>query len=170
MGVKYTPIPTFEVAQAFASTTIGFGLRDMRPDPWAVGIFQKDGFVVRTSDNVGQYCSTQVGDLLARAGARFSDPPMALVEAELLEFRVIEAGRYHGEARIRVVVRHGDGPAWSQTYIGKARRWGRTHSPDNFNVTLANALADAVKQLLNDVEFGRALMARIPGPASHVGA
>ncbi len=156
-GVAGTPQPSAAVAQSFAASPIAFGLRDVRPDPSVVGSFE-DGFVVRTTDNVAEYCSTRVGELLAHAGARLNEPPRAVLEAELLEYHVAEGGTFAGLVRIRAIVRHGSGEPWTRTYVGKSTRWGRTHNPENFNEALSNALAEVTQQLVQDEAFARALV------------
>ena len=166
-GVDDSPAPSPLVAESFASAPFTFALRDVRPDPSAVGTYEDDGFVVRTRDNVAQYCSSRVGDMLARAGARLNEPPTAatatrsptMVETELVEYRVIEGGTFNGKVRIRAIVHHdGVNKAWSKIYEGKSKRWGRSHSPENFNEALSNALADATSQLVRDNDFAHALL------------
>jgi uncharacterized lipoprotein YajG len=156
-GVDDVPQPSASVARSFAAAPFTFGLRDLRQDPTAVGKYEDDGFVVRTSDNVAQYCSTKMGEMLVRAGARLTETPTAVLEAELLDFQVIEGGVFNGLARIRAIVRRGVEKAWSKTYVGKSKRWGRTHNPDNFNEALSSALVDVTKQLVQDDELAQAL-------------
>src|SRR5258706_14694894 len=91
-GVDDTPRPSVIVAQAFAAAPLSFGLRDMRPDPTAIGLQEEDGYIVRTTDNVAQFCSNRLGEMLARAGARMNEVPLAILETELLEYRVVEGG------------------------------------------------------------------------------
>jgi hypothetical protein len=153
-----SPRPSPDVARAFQAVPFAFGLRDVRPDPSAVGTYEDTGFVVRTTDNVAQYCSTRLGEMLAHAGARLADPPTAIVETELLDYRVVEGGTFAGLARLRAVVRRGTTEVWSRTFVGKSKRWGRTHNPENFNEALSNALADVAAQLVRDDDFARALL------------
>jgi hypothetical protein len=153
------------VAGAFAAAPFTFGVRDLRGDPSVVGMYESDGFVVRTTDNVAQYCSNRIGEMLSSAGARLNEAPVAVVEAELLEFRVVEAGTFNGLMRLRVIVHRGSGEPWSTVYEGKARRWGRTHSPDNFNEALSIALTDVVHHMLADDGFARALTGELTEPA-----
>src|SRR5262249_52931527 len=157
-GVDDTVRPSTLVAQSFATAPFAFGMRDARPDPTAVGVYQDTGFVVRTTDNVAQYCSVRFGDMLAHAGARLNEPPTAVVETELLDYQVVEGGTFAGTVRLRAFVRRGQGEPWTRTYIGKSKRWGRSHNPENFNEALSNALADVAKQLVQDDDFARALM------------
>jgi hypothetical protein len=156
-GVDKAPKPSASVARSFAATPLAFGLRDVRPDPAVVGTFQDTGFVVRTTDDVAQYCTSRLGDLLARAGARLNETPVMALDAELLDYQVAEGGTFNGLVRVRAIVRRGNTEAWSKTYVGTSKRWGRSHSPDNFNEALSNALTDVASQLVQDEELARAL-------------
>lgn len=169
-GVEELPRASPDVARAFAAAPISFGLRDMRQDPTAVGRYEDNGFVVRTSDNVGQYCTDRMGDILVHAGARLNQgTPAAAVEAELLSYEVVEGGRFNGKVEVRAIVRRGAAAPWTRTYTGTSTRWGRTHSPENFNEGLSNSLTDAAAQLLHDADFARALGAPVPPPAGASG-
>lgn len=167
------PRPSDPVARAFSAAPFAFGMRDVRPDPTAVGSYGDGGFVVRTTDNVAQYCSHKMGEMLAHAGARMTEPPTAVLHTELLEYRVVEGGTFAGLVRIRASLRRGEVEGWSRTYVGKSKRWGRTHNPDNFNEALSNALADVTQQLVRDDEFAHALVeapAELAQPAPDAGS
>jgi hypothetical protein len=163
-GVETMPRATGSVARAFATASLSFGLRDLRPDPTAVGVYKDGGWVVRTTDNVGQYCSDRLGEILVHAGARFTPQPSAALEAELIDYQVVEGGTFAGTVRMRAIVHRGAGEPWSKTYVGESKRWGRTHNPDNFNESLSNALADVAQKLLNDEEFATALTGAVDAP------
>jgi uncharacterized lipoprotein YajG len=150
------PSPT--TAQALQTVPLAFGLRDTRADQTAVGAVEEDHYVIRTSDNVAQYASNRFGDILRNAGANLNDAPQAILETDLLEFRVDEGGTYKGLVRIRVTVRRTGFPDWARNYEGTSSRWGRSHSPDNMNEALSNALHEATTHMLQDEEFGRALL------------
>lgn len=165
-GVDTGPAPSPEVAQSFAAVPLAFALRDARPDPSAVGMYEDGGYVVRTHDNVGAYCSMKLGELLAHAGARLNEPPRASLETELLEYRVVEGGTFHGIVRLRAIVRRPTGDAWAKIYEGSSKRWGRSHNPDNYNEALSNALADVATQLVHDDDFAQVLLSVAPPPAS----
>ncbi len=153
-----SPHPSSEVAQALAATPITFELRDLRPDPSAIGTYEDSGFVVRTKDNVGHFASTRVGEMLENAGARLRDPPVMGVATELTEFKVVEGNMFRGTARLHVLVHRGpNDPVWSKTYLGTSHKFGHTHSPENFNEALSSALEDATSQLLDDEDFAHAL-------------
>jgi hypothetical protein len=146
-----------------------FGVRDTRPDPYFVGVHEDIGHVVRTSDNVAQYCSSRMGDMLIAAGARLNETPMANVDAEIVEYRVDESGTFTGLVRIRVAVRQGDTILWTQMYDGKSKRWGKDYSPENFNEALSNALQEATAKLITDDAFGRALASVAQQPPATAG-
>ncbi len=156
--------PAGSVGQALAVVPIGFGVRDVRPDPTVVGRDEDSGTLVRTRDNVAQYCSNRLGEMLRNAGARLDEQPAAMVEADLLEFRVDEGGTFKGLARIRVTVRHGATPEWSKTYEGTSTRWGRSHNPENYNEALSNSLSEAVEKLLKDDDLAAALLPPAAAP------
>ncbi|HEY4057067.1 MAG TPA: hypothetical protein VGM39_10680 [Kofleriaceae bacterium] len=166
-GVDGRPAASLEVAQAFAAVPFSFALRDARPDPSAVGTYEDDGFVVRTADNVGAYCTQKLGDLLTRSGARLNEPPRASVETELLEYKVVEGGTFHGVVRLRMIV-HGAQGDWAKIYEGTSKRWGRTHNPENFNEALSNALEEAATHLVKDKDFADVLIAVASGQPTPV--
>lgn len=157
-GVDAAPRPSPAVAQALATTPVAFGLRDVRPDPTVVGLHEDGNHVVRTTDNVAQFASSKMGEMLRAAGARLDEAPVAVVESDLTEYKVTEGGRFNGIAAIRITVRRGGAPDWSRTFQGSSHRWGKSFSPDNFNEALSNALHDATEQLLRDDGFAFALM------------
>lgn len=163
-GVGNAPRPSPAVSEALATTPVAFGLRDVRPDPTVIGLHEDGGHVVRTSDNVAQYASAKMGEMLRAAGARLDESPLAVVETDLVTYKVNEGGVFHGMAAIRVTVRRGGNPDWSKTYQGKSNRWGKSYSPDNFNEALSNALYDATEQLVRDDGFALAIMGG-PGQA-----
>jgi hypothetical protein len=167
-GVGSPPRASPWVSQALAQVPIAFGVRDTRPDPYFVGTHEDEKLPVRTSDDVAAYCSARMGDMLRLAGARFEQPPRAVVEVDLLEYRVDETGRFNGQVVLQVTVHATGAVDWSRTYRGTSHRWGKTHSPDNFNEALSNALADAVGHLFADDTFGQALLA-YDGPAPQPG-
>lgn len=156
-GVDPLPRANPSVARALAASPITLGLRDLRADPTAVGSYQDSGFVVRTTDNVGQYCTDRLGEMLVHAGAHLEPAAPTVLDAELLEFKVVEGGTFEGTVRMRATLRRGGNQVWSRTLAGTSKRWGRTHNPENFNEALSNALAEVTQQLLLDDEFARSL-------------
>lgn len=158
-------MPSASVAAALAAVPISFGLRDVRPDPYFVGIHEQKQFVVRTRDNVGHFCGNRIGEMLLSAGARMNEQPIVALEADLVEYRVDEGQRFRGLVRFRMTLRRQGYVDWSKVYEGKSTRWGATHNPENFNAALSGSLAEAMKSLLYDEEFARILSAP-PPPAS----
>jgi hypothetical protein len=148
------------VQQAFGAVPLSLGVRDMRPDPSVVGRVEEDGFLVRTSDNVGLYASNQLGNMLAIAGAHFvQQQPQAVLVIDLVNYHCDEGGSFNGAVTLHVIVRRAAMQDWQRDYSGASHRWGKTHNPDNYNEALSNALADATQQILKDDSFGIALMA-----------
>jgi len=132
-------------------------LVDARPDPTIVGGYDDNDARIRTRNSVAEYCTLKMGAMLTAAGARLNEPSAGVVlEAELIDYTVVEGGAFSGSVQFRATLRGGAAP-WSKVYSGKSVRWGRTHNPDNMNEALSNALADATEKLVSDVEFARAL-------------
>jgi len=129
----------------------------MRPDPTVVGTDEATGHVVRTSDNVGQFTSNQIGALLRASGARLDEAPVAVIETDLIEYHCAEAGKFNAAVAIRVTLRGEGREPWSKGFRGTASTWGKSHSPDNFNKALSGAVQEATEQLLQDEDFGVAL-------------
>jgi hypothetical protein len=170
-GVDALPMPSGTVARSLAAAPLVLGLRDLRGDPTVVGRYEDTGFVVRTADNVGQYCTDRLGEMLVRAGAHLAQTAQTVLEAELLDFQVVEGSTFDGTVRMRTTLRRAGNQVWSKTYTGASKRWGRTHNPENFNEALSNSLADATQQLLRDEEFARSLGEPPPtGPVHQPGA
>jgi uncharacterized lipoprotein YajG len=166
-GVDESPRPSAAVAQSFAAAPIAFGLRDVRPDPSAVGTYDDGTFTVRTSDNVAQFCSNKLGEMLAHAGARMNETPQAVLEAELLQYTVVEGATFAGTVQLRATVRRGNtGQEWSKIYTGTSKRFGRSHSADNFNEALSNALSDATSKMVTDDDFAHAIDPSIGPPSA----
>jgi hypothetical protein len=156
-GVDPLPKANPSVARALAASPVMLGLRDLRPDPAAVGSYQDTGFVVRTTDNVGQYCTDRLGEMLVHAGAHLEPSAPTTLDIELLEYKVVEGGSFEGTVRMRTTLRRGGNQVWSRILAGTSKRWGRTHNPENFNEALSNALAEVTQQLLLDDEFAKSL-------------
>lgn len=170
-GVEAMPAPSGTVARALAAAPLMLGLRDLRADPTVVGRYADNGFVVRTTDNVGQYCTDRLGEMLVRAGAHLSQSAPTVLEAELLDYQVVEGSTFEGTVRMRATLRRAGNQVWTKTYTGTNNRWGRTHNPENFNEALSNSLADATQQLLRDDEFARSLgEPRTGGPVHQPGS
>jgi len=161
-GVEGHASPSPAVSQALATMPIAFGIRDMRPDPAVVGRYEDDGFVVRTTDNVAQYCSDRFAEILRSAGARLTETPVAVIATDLVDYQVEEGNSFVGTVRIRVTVHRTGVQDWTKNYEGTSKRWGRTHNPENFNEALSNALAEAANNVLRDEEFGRVLLSGSP--------
>jgi hypothetical protein len=156
-GVDAPPMPSGSVARALSASPLALGLRDLRDFPQAVGRYADDGFIVQTTDNVGQYCTDRIGAILINAGAHLEPGAPTTLEVELLDYYVIEGGSFEGTVRMRTTLKRGTNAVWTKTYAGTSKRWGRTHNPENFNEALSNSLAEAAQQLLKDDEFARTL-------------
>jgi hypothetical protein len=118
---------------------------------------------------VAAFCTQKFGEMLTRAGAKVADAGATVtLKPEIVVYDVVEGNMFNGEVVIRVsALLHGK-VVYEGTHGGKSKRWGRTHSPDNYNEALSNALAEAMQKLLNDDLFAKALGATVsatPAPA-----
>jgi hypothetical protein len=156
-GVSSSPRPNGEVASSFSAQPFIFKLRDARPDPTVVGGYDDSDIRIHTPNNVAEWCTVKVGAMLTAAGARLNEQSPVVLETELVEYNMQEGGAFNGLVSLRVTLNRGTGPAWTKMYTGKSVRWGSTHSTENMNEALSNALADATSKLLSDGEFARAL-------------
>lgn len=158
-GVGKTQPPSPAVATALGAVPIEPGeFKDGRTTPPnVVGTFQEDGFKVVTKGDVRAFWAGHQRELLEKAGARFQTPGGARLDATLLQLDVLEGNTFDGTARVTFTVTTRTSAPWSKSYEGRAKRWGRTHKPDNFDEALSNAIADATKQLLHDDAFAAAL-------------
>lgn len=167
VGVERPVSPSIAVREALAGAPITLGVQDLRPDPAVVGLHQDVNQPVRTTDSVAQTCASQLASMLEQSGARLKEPPLAELLVQLGEYQVIEGSSFIGSVRMRAVVRRGAQELWSQEYMGTSKRWGRTHSPENFNQALSNALAEATSKLIVDPAFALALRAAVaPAPST----
>lgn len=159
-GVDKTPASTTAVGNAFNAVPVTLGdLKDARPgDKSRVGTYEDDGFVVTTKGDVAAFWRGRLRAMLEGAGARIDNAPQARIDAELLQFDVVEGNTFNGVARMRVSVLRPGAEAWSKTYEGRSKRWGRSHKEENFNEALSSALADATRKLVQDEAFAKALL------------
>jgi hypothetical protein len=134
---------------------------DKRPPASPIATIEDDPHTVQTPTDVAAFCTKQFTDLLTAAGAHLGEGPNAVdLQAEILDFKVVEGGLYNGEARVHFSIQSGGQATWEGVYDGKSKRWGRSHSPDNYNEALSNAFADVVRNLMQDDSFGKALAGR----------
>jgi hypothetical protein len=131
---------------------------DKRPPGSPIATVEDDPHPVLTRTDVAAFCTKQFTDLLTAAAARLGEGPTAVeLQAEILDFKVIEGGFYNGEARVHFTIVSGGQSTWEGVYEGKSKRWGSSHSPDNYNEALSNAFVEVVRNLMQDDSFGKAL-------------
>jgi hypothetical protein len=131
---------------------------DKRPADSPIATIEDDTHTVQTPTDVAAFCTKQFTDLLTAAGAHVGEGPNAVdLHAEIMDFKVIEGGFYNGEARVHFSIQSGGQSKWEGVYDGKSKRWGRSHSPDNYNEALSNSFAEVVRNLIQDDSFGKAL-------------
>lgn len=159
-GIDADPTASSKVAKAFEAHVIQVEpFVDKRAEPARIGATDDGEILFQTATDVGEFCTTHFSAQLRSAGANLVDDDSAdvHVRGEILKYEVIEGGMFEGEAQIRIAVATRSGHTWSRTYVGKSKRWGRSHSPENVNEALSNALDGVTQRLLRDDDFAAAL-------------
>jgi hypothetical protein len=164
-GVDSPPAASPAVSDAMRHYTFRIEpCADKRADPTKVGSVEGSSDPVRSSSNVAAFCTQHLLAMFTQSGAKVSDAgATAILKPELVVFDVLEAGMFNGEARIRFTLDIGGKVVYEATHEGKSKRWGRSHSPENYNEALSNGLAEATASLLRDDTFGKALTAAASG-------
>lgn len=114
---------------------------------------------VTTSGNVGEFVSTNVRQILDRAGLDTVDSDGdVIVSGEVRNFFVEETSLYEGTVLLHMTVRNRAGVTlWSGSASGSAKRFGRSYSQENYYEVLSDALINATTTLVQDWDFRRAL-------------
>jgi uncharacterized lipoprotein YajG len=158
-GVDAAPTPSAAVVDGMRGHVFHVEpFVDKRPADSPIATIEEDTHTVQTPTDVAAFCTKQFTDLLTAAGARIGEGASAVdLRAEIMDFKVIEGGFYNGEARVHFSIQSGGQSKWEGVYDGKSKRWGRSHSPDNYNEALSNSFAEVVRNLIQDDSFGKAL-------------
>jgi len=184
LEVKLVPDPPAAVALAGLDPAAHQGVRllvepftDGRPgDPAAIGELRREGKPVEpltTTDDVARLVTDRflrrLGEAglpvvdarqLAEWGAKIVDTarPVLTVRGELLTFSLVETKTLDAEIRLGVTIEDGAGKRlWSGSSSGHAGRSARSYKPEEFAPTLADALDEAIGQLLRAESFVGAL-------------
>lgn len=168
-GVEHTPSLTERGRTATSGKTFRFeSVVDRRADKTRIGIDEDTSYQFHTTSNVSQFATEQVKKLLGDSGLPMVEQGEYIIQAELNEYTVKEGNTFNGDVRVLFRVFKIGSPAFENTYVGKASKFGRSHSPDNINEALSAAMLSAVSQFLHDdalasyFEKGQALAAPAP--------
>lgn len=165
-GVDSAPSPSDRVTAALARKSFRIEpTLDRRSDASRVGVDQETHYQYRTTSNVAAFCSDRIRDMLTSAGFTLVEQGDLIIQSEIAQYNVAEAGLYNGEVRVRFRVFSPGKPAFESVYEGKSKRWGRSHSIGNINEALSNALASATEKFLRDDAFADALEGKAAPPA-----
>ncbi len=166
-GVDSAPSPSDRVSAALVHKTFRIEPSiDRRSDASKIGVDQDSSYQYRTTSNVAAFCSDRIKDMLTSAGFKLVEQADLIIQSEIVEYNVAEAGLFNGEVRVRFRVFSPGKPAFEALYEGKSKRWGRSHSPTNINEALSNALASATEKFLRDDAFADALEGKSAAPAA----
>lgn len=103
---------------------------------------------------VSVHVNSAIRSLLGSWGAHIVPDAKLQLEAEVIQFNVVETNRYHGDVKIRFALKNPTGAVlWEGLKVGATARFGRSLSEANYNETLSDSLATCVVALINDVDF-----------------
>lgn len=165
-GVDSQPSPSDRVRAAIANKNFKMeAVVDKRADRSKIGVDNETRYQYRTTSSVADFCTERIHEMLNAAGMRLVEQGDYVVQTEIGEYNVAEGGLFNGEVRVTFRVFAPGKPAFESMYEGKSKRFGRSHSPDNINEALSNALHSATEKFLRDDAFADALEGMLPGPA-----
>jgi hypothetical protein len=123
---------------------------DRRADKTKIGVDEESNYQFHTTSNVSEFATERVKQLLGDSGLKMGDTGEYVIQAELAEYTVKEGNDFNGDVRVLFRVFKVGSPAFENTYLGKAQNHGRTHSTDNINEALSQAMLSAVSQFIHD--------------------
>lgn len=127
-----------------------------------VGVYESDGFKVRTKGDVRAFWAGALRQGMESAGAKFGAPANARFDATLLEFHCVEGNTFNATVRMKITVTRHDGTSapWTKNYEGTGKRWGKTHNAENFTEALSSAIREATRKMVQDAEFATAILGK----------
>jgi hypothetical protein len=138
--------------------------RDVRQHPELIAENREDPVPkpVTTRDNVGEFVSTHMRDVLGSAGLDVVDDNAdVVISGEVRQFFVEETSTYNGSVAVRLTARNrARAVLWSGSAVGSAKRFGRSYSQENYYEVLSDSIIDATATLMRDPDFRRALTHR----------
>jgi hypothetical protein len=160
--------PTSELASGTTdmdATPIRFEtFQDVRNDKERIGESREDDppKPVTTTDDVGSFVSSHMGQLFGRAGLKTVDSDAAVtIKGEVRQFFVTETSTYDSQVEVRLTLVDRDGNTiWKGIASGEATRFGRSYRIENYYEVLSDAVVNTVSSLLRSAEFRKALSAR----------
>jgi hypothetical protein len=160
--------PTSELASGTTdmdATPIRFeAFQDVRNDKEKVGENLEDDppKPVTTTDDVGLFVSSHMGQLFDRAGLKTVDSDAAVtIKGEVRQFFARETSTYNSQVAVRLTLVDRDGNTiWKGLASGEATRFGRSYRIENYYEVLSDAVVNTVSSLLRSAEFRKALSRR----------
>ena len=160
--------PTSELASGTTdmdATPIRFeAFQDVRNDKEKVGENLEDDppKPVTTTDDVGSFVSSHMGQLFDRAGLKTVDSDAVVtIKGEVRQFFARETSTYNSQVEVRLTLVDRDGNTiWKGLASGEATRFGRSYRIENYYEVLSDAVVNTVSSLLRSAEFRQALSRR----------
>jgi hypothetical protein len=161
--------PTSELASGTTdmdATPIRFEtFQDVRNDKEKVGenLENDQPKPVTTTDDVGSFVSSHMGQLFDRAGLKIVDSDAAVtIKGEVRQFFARETSTYNSQVEVRLTLVDRDGNTiWKGLASGEATRFGRSYRIENYYEVLSDAVVNTVSSLLRSAEFRKALSRRL---------
>lgn len=150
-GVDAAPAPSSRVRTALANKTFRIEPTvDRRTDPSRIGVDEDTHYQYRTTTSVAAFCNDRIEEMVTSAGLKVAEQADYVLQTEISELEVSEGGAFSGKVRLTFRLFKPGRPAFESVYEGTSKRWGRSHSTENINETISNALHAATEKFLQD--------------------
>ena len=115
--------------------------------------------LVTTKDDVSKWCTDRFKEILQLHGFDLTETGETVqLRGEVVQFHVVEDTLYKGTVALKITVEAPDKTMlWQGLSTGKAKRFGRSYSQENYYETLSDAYLEAVRTLIKDDSFVKAL-------------
>ncbi|RJR14990.1 MAG: hypothetical protein C4581_13030 [Nitrospiraceae bacterium] len=118
--------------------------------------FEHDiNMAVTTKDDVAAWCTDKFKTILGQYGLNIVESKEEVIlKGEILQFYVIEKSTYKSDVGFKIIAESPSGTIlWQGITGGRATRFGRSYSEDNYYEALSNAYLEAIQGLLESREF-----------------
>jgi hypothetical protein len=136
---------------------------DTRQDKALIGQNTEDSTPrnVTTMDDVGAFCSTQLGELLKESGVSVAaEGGGVVITGKVMRFMVDEGNMYQGTVALNLTISAKGKEIWNGIVTGESKRWGRSYKYENYMEAISDALMRATEALLRDPKLMAAIDAR----------
>lgn len=141
--------------------------KDARKRPAEIGVnieSEDEELLVTTGDNVAEWLTDRFSELFVALDVDVVDKDGSIIlQAEIIRFFVTEKATYKAEVELKIrLLSTNNDVLWEGMARGKATRFGRSFTAENYNEALSNATIYAVHSLLRDEDFINAVKRSLP--------